>query len=667
MNNLENIIKKYNEHENRLADCIRFLTIDAVEKAKSGHPGMPMGMADFMTVLFKDFLRFNPKDPNWRNRDRLVISNGHGSMLLYSLLYLTGYEDISLDDIKNFRKTNSKTTGHPEYGILSGIEATTGPLGQGIANAVGMALSAKNSQQNISADINHKVYCTVGDGCLMEGISQEAISFAAHYELDNLIVIFDDNEISIDGKTSIASSENQADRFSAAGWEVFEIDGHNISQIKTVLSQISSNTIKKPIFIACKTIIGFGDFKNQGTSIVHGNSIDKESVLALKEAVKWKWDLFDIPSKFLSDWRGFWQRNKKFYENDQVQKIEKQVTKNAISKINHSISYLKKYHISNEIKQSTRKALGSFVENIDDLGLILYGSADLGESTCIKTNRLMDITAKSHRGNYINFGIREHAMAAIANGISLYGDRMPMITTFLAFSDYMRPAIRMSAQMSQKVLYIFTHDSILLGQDGPTHQPIEQLDSLRLIPNLNVFRPSSILELLECLEIAMLDDKPSAFILSRQDIELKISEEMKRYYESSNNSKKGGYIFEKNYESPQISILTTGSELELSQKVAKILINEHGMKTNVISIPCLEIFKKQTEIYKKEVIGQDAFVVAIELSNSNSFDIFIAKNGMKIGIDCFGKSGTMDEIISDFQITPKEIAGNIIVEFRKSF
>lgn len=664
MEKATSLIHKYNSHENRLADCIRFLTIDAVENAKSGHPGMPMGMADFMTVLYKDFLRFNPNDPNWRNRDRVVISNGHGSMLLYSLLFLTGYKDITIEDIKNFRKINSKTTGHPEFGELSGVETTTGPLGQGIANAVGMAIAAKNSKESICSEINHKVYCTVGDGCLMEGISHEAISFASNYGLDNLVVIFDDNGVTIDGRPQ--AKESQVERFAALGWDVFEIDGHNTTQIQKTLSIINSGKLTKPVFISCKTIIGFGDFKNQGTPIVHGSQIEKESVDVLKSLTKWKQKSFDIGEKYLSEWRSFWLRNKKYYESDSSKKHEKFITKNTIDHLEKNISYLKNYHISDVIKSSTRKSLLSFVDSVEDLGAIMYGSADLGESTCIKSKRSMELSDKSHRGNYINFGIREHAMAAISNGISLYGDKIPVISTFLVFSDYMRPAIRMSAQMNQKIIYIFTHDSILLGQDGPTHQPIEHLDSLRLMPNLNVFRPSSVIEFFECMQIAITKNSPSCLVLSRQEIDLSISSKLVDDYRSKNLSEKGGYLIEKRSNNPQITIISTGSEVGLAQKTAKILSDDSGVVSNVASIPCVELFKNQTQEYQKSVLSEDSFLVFIELSNSNSFDIFIAKNGMKICISSFGKSGSMLELIEDFDISPSSCAKKILSEFRKS-
>jgi len=656
------LFKKYNKIENRLANCIRFLTIDAVNNAKSGHLGMPMGMADIMTVLFKDFFVFNPHDPSWLNRDRLIISNGHGSMLLYSLLYLTGYEDVSINDIKNFRQLNSNAKGHPEYGTFAGIETTTGPLGQGVGNAVGMALAAKISKSVIHSDINHKIYCTVGDGCLMEGLSQEVITFASHYELDNLILIFDDNEITIDGKTNTSTSENQVERFKASGWTVIEIDGHDIDQIKLTFSTITANKIKKPILINAKTIIGFGDCKNQRTNAIHGSEIDMDSINDFKKLIDWKDSEFEMPPKLLSQWRKFWTRNEDLYNNTK-NLYNNSIDKDLIEKISLKVNELKKYYIKEDVHISTRKALNMMLSGLDDEQLFLYGSADLGNSTMIKTEKSNDISGKSYRGNYINFGVREHAMAAISNGISLYGNHIPVISTFLAFSDYMRPAIRMSAMMKQKIIYILTHDSIGVGEDGPTHQPIEQISSLRLIPNLQVFRPCDIVELMECYSIAININLASVIILSRQNIDFPRNLVKDRLYIDSNHASKGAYVIFGFYDEPKISIIATGSEVSIALKIANKLTNEHRMSVNVVSMPCISIFDKQSILYKSSTITKNSFKVAIEFGCGNMFYKYIGENGLFIGIESFGESAKYEDLLNYFELDEESIMNKILDKF----
>ncbi len=659
---MSNPILKYNHSDNRLADCIRILTMDAIFNVKSGHHGMPMGMADFMTVLFKYFFNFNPNKPDWNNRDRLVISNGHGSMLLYSLLYLTGYPDCTIDEIKNFRKLGSKTSGHPEFEKLSGIEATTGALGQGLANAVGMAFAAKQAATNISNLINHKIYCTVGDGCLMEGLSQESLSFAAANNLNNLIIIFDDNEITIDGKTAISTKENQILRFKALGFETFEIDGHNVDQIKNVLQTITSNALQKPIFISCKTIIGFGNLEHQGTSEAHGASISAKSIQDFKQTFKYPNEPFELPKRSLSQWRSFWERSEKNFKNSQT--LDYPVLENTIKATQLKLESLKKYHISNNLKTATRQSISTIIDYLGNDSPFVYGSADLGKSTGLLTSSAREISSRNFMGNYINFGVREHGMAAISNGISLYKNHIPVISTFLTFSDYMRPAIRMSALMYQKVFYIFTHDSVMLGEDGPTHQPIEQIESLRLMPNLNVYRPCSTVELIECMAAAILDQKPSAFMLSRQNIEIAIDDEQIKQYNTINRSKKGAYIISKNHNNPQITIIASGSEVEVSQKIQSILTEKYGISTNTVSSPNIINFYKQTKEYKESIVPKDSFVVAIELANHNSYDAIIKNNGMKIGLHEFGESGNPNDIAKHYNLEPEILAERIATAFK---
>ncbi|QED23383.1 transketolase [Candidatus Deianiraea vastatrix] len=654
------IFEKYNLHENKLANCIRCLTMDAIHKSNSGHPGMPMGMADIATVLFKEFINFNPNDATWQNRDRFIVSNGHGSMLLYSILYLTGYKGISIDDIKNFRQLHSKATGHPESNLLEGVEVSTGPLGQGLANAVGIALAIKNSNTLLSSDLTSKVYCTVGDGCLMEGISQEAITFASHYGLDNLIVIFDNNSISIDGKTTISTSENQSERFKAAGWDVIDIDGHNIEQIRNAFSvaKISSS----PVFINAKTIIGFGDFENQGTQKVHGSPISQDAINNFKKAISWKEQEFSIPQNMLSEWRKFSNRCKDLYEK--TQKIyDKNVNNESISLYTSSLNSVKNKLAIQSQEMSTRQALNVILSVVENDNIFIYGSADLASSTMIKTSKNQDITKNSFRGNYINFGIREHAMAAIANGISIFGDKIPMISTFLVFSDYMRGAIRMSALMKQKVFYVFTHDSICVGEDGPTHQPIEHVSSLRLIPNLQVFRPSCQVELCECLSLATEYQGPSAFILSRQSV--KFVRNSKENSET-NMSKMGGYTIYNCTDSPKITIIATGSEVGLSVSIAKTMLLKYGIQTNVVSMPCISIFEEQSKDYKDKIINTKSMNVAIEFGNGIFFEKYIKKDGLLIDIKSFGESGKCEDILDFIKLKEDDIVLRILQHYKKT-
>lgn len=657
------VFKKYDKPENYLANCIRFLTVDAINSSKSGHPGMPMGMADIMTVLYQDFLVFNPNDAKWQGRDRVVISNGHGSMLLYSLLYLTGYSDISLDDIRNFRQINSKATGHPEIETLMGVEASTGLLGQGIANAVGMALSSKIALERYGLDcFKHKVYCTVGDGCLMEGISQEAITFASHYNLNNLVVIFDDNEVTIDGNVNVSTSENQFERFKTAGWECFAIDGHDIEQIRNVFQNIQNSKSSKPFFINAKTIIGFGDEKNAKTSKVHGGVINEENINEFRKFIGFSENKFEIPENLLTKWRGFWKRNEDLYKKYQesgesVKSLEISNKEPKIKKILQTLDEIKDYYLKNPVNVSTRKAMSLIINNIGKNDLLLYGSADLGESTMVKSENHHSITNKSYRGEYINFGIREHSMAAISNGIVLDNIFIQLCGTFLVFADYMKPAIRMSAMMKQNVIYIFTHDSIFVGEDGPTHQPIEQLTMLRSIPNLQVFRPCDIIELIECFKIAIQSNLPSAFILSRQDLtQIRTLEVI--YH--SDQCQKGGYIINSSIERPNICIIATGSEVQLAIEVAKDLRNQ-GKNVNVISMPCISLFEMQPVNYKQSILPEDVKVFAIEAGIGVYFDKYITKSGGKFfGVEEFGRSGKIQDIAKHFKLTAEEIGIEIL-------
>ena len=507
---------------NDLANCIRFLSIDAVQKANSGHPGMPMGMADVATVLFRHFLKFNPQNPNWINRDRFVLSAGHGSMLLYSLLYLTGYKSISLNSIKKFRQLNSICAGHPEYHPKTGIETTTGPLGQGIANAVGFAIAEEVLKKKLGKNlINHKTYVLAGDGCLMEGISHEAMSLAGHLKLKNLVMLFDNNNISIDGPTSLAVSDNFKKRFESYGWDYILVDGHNENQIYRALKRVQN--AKKPTVISCKTKIGYGSPNKSGKSSSHGSPLGLDEIKLVRKVLKWKYKPFEIPNKLLNQWRAIGRKG---------QLIEKKWNK-LTKKQSQKFSLIKKDSFKNVLNSEKKLAIKELkslaTRKCSELTLsaltnsnnnLIGGSADLAGSNNTKTKKHKIITPGNFDGNYIHYGVREHAMSGVMNGIALHSSFIPYGGTFLIFSDYCKPSIRLSALMQQRVIYVMTHDSIGLGEDGPTHQPIEQLSGLRSIPNLNVFRPADRIETIECWEHALKTTKtPSVLSLTRQNLD----------------------------------------------------------------------------------------------------------------------------------------------------
>ena len=643
-----------------LSNAIRFLSVDAVQKANSGHPGMPMGMADVATVLFKYYLRFNPKNPSWLNRDRFILSAGHGSMLLYSLLYLTGYKKIKLEDIKNFRQLNSICAGHPEYEKDSGIETTTGPLGQGLSNSVGMAIGQEILKKKFGSDlINNKTYVMASDGDLMEGISHESMSLAGHLNLKNLIVFFDNNKISIDGPTSLSVSDNYKKRFESYGWSFQEINGHNFKQIFNAIKK--ANKSKKPSIISCKTIIGFGSPNKSGKASSHGSPLGDDEIKLVRKKLKWKHDTFEIPQKIIESWREIGIKGEKLEaewnnilskKNTKIQEEYERLKKGELPlELDKIIGDEKLKFFQTKPKMATRQCSSYVINSLSSiLPELIGGSADLSGSNNTKTEKSKVITAKNFAGNYIHYGVREHAMAGIMNGLALYGCLIPFGGTFLIFSDYLKPSMRLSALMKLRVIFIFSHDSIGLGEDGPTHQPVEQLEHLRAIPNLNVFRPADINETLECWEIALKSkDNPSAITLSRQKLP----------YVSEHNSgesmcSKGAYVLKKTSDNDKISLIASGSEVEIALEAQKKLENLN-INSKVISVPCLDIFQNQTDDYKDEILGKDNFKVSIEAASQSGWKSIVGKDGVTLGLSTFGKSAPYKDIYKLLNLTSDEI------------
>ncbi len=650
---------KNTDKQNQMANAIRFLSIDAIEKANSGHPGLPMGAADIATVLYTKFLAHDPKNPKWPNRDRFILSAGHGSMLLYSAMYLSGYEDITIDEIKNFRQLGAKTAGHPEYGHVNGIETTTGPLGQGIANAVGMALGERLMHARWGDLFDHYTYVLAGDGCLMEGISQEAIAFAGHMKLNKLIVLWDDNHISIDGAIKISDNTDQCARFEACHWNTIKVDGHDQDAIAKAIKKAHGSD--KPTLIACKTTIGFGSPHKAGTNKVHGSPLGHEEVIETRKALGWTSEPFVVPADILDSWRlaGLnaakkrqeWEKKLDTLDANQRAEFDRLMRGDLPGDFDTVINEYKKHLAAEQPKVATRKASEMALEVINGaISETIGGSADLTGSNNTKTSQTKSIVPEDFSGRYIHYGIREHAMGAIMNGLSLYGGIIPYSGTFLCFSDYARPAMRLSSLMGIRVIYVMTHDSIGLGEDGPTHQPVEHLASLRAIPNHLVFRPADVVETAECWQLALKSHKtPSTLVLTRQGLPT-----LRKSYEEDNLCALGAYELLTASDDAKITIFASGSEVEIAVNARNVLENK-GIPTRVVSVPCFELFEQQVESYRTALIGNAPVKIAIEAAIRQGWDRFIGSDGVFIGMHGFGASGPIDALYTHFGITAEAV------------
>ncbi|MGI9365007.1 MAG: transketolase [Rhizobiaceae bacterium] len=646
----------------RMAHAIRFLSADAVQKANSGHPGLPMGAADIATVLFTRFMKFDPKQPLWPDRDRFVLSAGHGSMLLYSSLYLLGYKDMDIEQLKNFRQLGSVTAGHPEYGHAAGIETTTGPLGQGIANAVGMAMAERKLADEFGSDlVDHYTYCLAGDGCLMEGISQEAISLAGHLKLNKLVLFWDDNNISIDGPISLSDSTNQIERFDASNWNTISVDGHDHEAIASAIEAAHQST--KPTLIACKTTIGFGAPKKAGTAAAHGAPLGPDEIEGARAALDWESAAFEVPEDVLDSWRiaGLrstharkdWEARLEESEANKRGEFERRQRGDLPAKFDEAMQGLKKEIAAEPPKKATRKASQAVLEVINgELSETLGGSADLTGSNNTNTSQTPAITPDDFSGRFVHWGIREHAMAAAMNGIALHGGLIPYSGGFLIFSDYCRPSIRLAALMGIRAIHVLTHDSIGLGEDGPTHQPVEHLAALRAIPNLKVFRPADVTETAECWQLALEStDGPSAIALTRQDLE-----PVRTTYESDNLCGRGAYeVASAGDGDAKVSLFASGSEVEIAM-AAKQALDAAGHPARVVSVPCFELFAAQADAYRASVVGNAAVNVGIEAAIRQGWDAIIGSDALFVGMEGFGASAPYKDLYDHFGITAEAVS-----------
>jgi transketolase len=644
-----------------MANAIRALAMDAVQQADSGHPGMPMGMADVATVLFTKFLKFDASEPHWPDRDRFILSAGHGSMLLYSLLHLTGYADMTLDELKHFRQLGSRTAGHPEHGHASGIETTTGPLGQGLGNSVGFALAERLLAERFGRDIvDHYTYVVCGDGCLMEGVGQEAITLAGHLGLGRLIVLFDDNGISIDGPTSLSTSEDHKKRFAAAGWHVQAVDGLDPDAVTRAIRK-ARNVADKPSLIACKTVIGYGAPTKAGTAATHGSPLGKDEVLGARQKLGWNYPPFDIPEPIFSAWRKIGARGKSarrkwtkrhaaMADADRAE-FDRRLKGDIPPAVGEAITAFKAKVAAEKPSWATRKSSQETLEVINPvLPDTVGGSADLTGSNNTKTATLKEMTRANVAGRYIHYGIREHAMAAAMNGMALHGGVIPYGGTFLVFTDYCRPSIRLAALMGLRVIYVMTHDSIGLGEDGPTHQPVEHLAALRAIPGLQVMRPADAIETAECWQIALESkNKPSVIALTRQNLPTL------RGADDANLCARGAYLLAGDA-AAAVRLIASGSEVQLAV-AARDLLATDGISAAVVSMPSWELFAVQDEAYRRQVLGGDDTIrVACEAAGGFGWERWLGTRGTFVGMKGFGASAKAADLYKHFGITAEAIA-----------
>jgi len=654
-----------------MANAIRALAMDAVEQAKSGHPGLPMGAADVATVLFTRFLKFDPADPRWADRDRFVLSAGHGSMLIYALLYLTGYQAMTLDEIKHFRQLGSITAGHPEYGHTPGVETTTGPLGQGLANAIGMAIAERHLAAVFGAIVDHKTYVLVSDGDLMEGISQEAIALAGHLKLNRLIVLFDDNGISIDGPLSLTDSVDQVKRFEAAGWAASRVDGHDPEAIAAALEK--ATTSDKPVLIACKTTIGYGAPNKAGKPSSHGSPLGADEIKAARERLGWSHAPFEIPADILAAWRAAGARSKAThadwtkglaaldagkraeFERRMTGELPAQALADAVRAVKDSLAATPK-----EIATRTacEFALESLIPAVPEM---IGGSADLTGSNNTRIKSMKAISATDFSGRFIHYGIREHGMAAAMNGMALHGGIIPYSGTFLVFSDYCRPSIRLAALMGERVIHIMTHDSIGLGEDGPTHQPVEHLAALRAIPNLLVFRPCDAVETIECWQLALqAKDRPSVLALTRQNLP-----QISQNFLNANRCAAGAYEIAAAEGKAEVSIFSTGSEVVIAVEAKKLLAAK-GVSARVVSVPCFELLAEAPGAARRAVIGGAPVKIGVEAAVRQGWDAIIGSDGLFVGMSSFGASAPYKELYKKFGITAEAVAATALRKLGKS-
>ncbi|MGM4929783.1 transketolase [Tardiphaga sp. 1201_B9_N1_1] len=643
-----------------MANAIRFLAIDAVEKAKSGHPGMPMGMADAATVLFSRFLKFDAADPSWPDRDRFILSAGHGSMLLYALLHLTGSAEVTLDQLQSFRQWGSKTPGHPEYGHTAGVETTTGPLGQGIATAVGMALAERLMNARFGDGlVDHYTYVIAGDGCLMEGLSHEAISLAGHLRLNRLIVLFDDNQISIDGATSLSCSDDQLARFAASGWSASRVNGHDPEAVAAAIAQARDND--RPSLIACRTVIGFGAPNRQGSEKAHGAPLGADEIAKTRDALHWPHAPFHVPDALARQWRAVGARGQTAHAEwaGRVARLDSAVRdyfqdalKGQLSSgYENALAKIRAHFLQERPKIATRQASQLVIDVIADaLPNLLGGSADLTHSNLTRARMQAPIQHDAFDGSYVHYGVREHAMAAAMNGVALHGGLIPYGGTFLCFADYSRPAIRLAALMGIRVIHVMTHDSIGLGEDGPTHQPVEHLASLRAIPNLLVFRPGDAVETAEAWDCALrTPHAPSVLCLSRQALPV-----FREGIDSTNRVGRGAYVVIEPEGGRDVTLMATGSEVSIAIVAAKLLADD-GIRAAVVSAPCFDLFRQQPGDYRAAILGS-APRVGVEAAIEGDWARWLGDGGEFVGMTGFGASAPADDLYREFGITAAAVA-----------